>query len=351
MAARKRKEPSPAILEASRDLRVAIRQLNQHERYLTLLKHAQSLRLNKSAANTLADVIASGESELQSLSAYAKGPVPRRRRPKKPSDSTTRCTVYIDECGSSSLKSKDAFGAFVIAAIIIPDEDYQKLDRLWKKWKADNLGSATRMIHEPDIRRGQGPFSFSRNTQKRTAVINSLNEFIAKLDFSAIACVVNRNEYVKKIGHNAMDSSLPEHPYLMTLDFLLERVVLVLQNQFNNAQARIVAEARGPLEDAILQYEYVRLQIEGTSYISPAWFRQQLHTAIDFRTKKENSTGLQLADLLARPCGEKVLDPSSTPDRWHEFQGKLCRGQETAHSILGLKIVPWDDCYEDLCKS
>jgi hypothetical protein len=131
----------------------------------------------------------------------------------------------------------------------------------------------------------------------------------------------------------------------------MERIVMILEGQFNGSRAFVYAEARGPLEDALLQHEYVRLQLDGTSYVSPSWFRHQLTPAILFRTKKDNVTGLQIADLLARPCGEKVLNLPTTPNRWLDFRTKLCPGQETAHSILGLKIVPWHDRYEDIGKS
>ena len=137
----------------------------------------------------------------------------------------------------------------------------------------------------------------------------------------------------------------------MALDFLLERIVLALETHFNGAYGHIIAEARGPREDALLQYEYVRLHLDGTSYISPSWFRQQLAPSIEFKIKKDNISGLQIADLLARPCGEKILDPSSSPVRWPQFRGKLCPGQETAHSILGLKVVPWGQRYADIWKS
>lgn len=349
---RRRKKSSPEELAASRDTRIATRHLDQHERYLALLHHAQRIRLNSNVPDTLAGIIASGEAELQGLRARATGKVSPRRRPQITSDDpANKCTIFVDECGASSLTADDEFKAFVIAAIIVPDEDYPKLDEQWKRWKADNLGSPNKFIHEPNLRRGTGPFYFNKDTNKRSLVIQSLQELVAKLDFTAVACVVNRPEYVAQVGLDSLDESLPSHPYLMTLDFLMERLVMVLERQFNGARAHVVAEARGPLEDALLQYEYVRLQIDGTSYISASWFRQQLATAIEFRTKKENCTGLQLADLLARPCGEKVLAPSTTPDRWPEFRGKLCCGQETAHSILGLKVVPWHERYVDIWKS
>ncbi len=345
------KKSTSEELTANRDTRVAVKRLEQHERYLTLLAHAQRIRLNSKAPDQLKTVITSGQDELQGLRSQANQKIQPRRRPKKPRNPLDRCLIFIDECGTSSLAAPDPFNAFVVAAIIIREEDYPKLNKQWKRWKHWNLGSAKKTIHEPDLRRGIGPFFFRRDTEKRSKVIQSLSDLIAKLDFAAVACVVNRPEYVAEFGLNSMDISLPEHPYLMTLDFLMERIVLILDTQFDGAPAHIIAEARGPREDALLQYEYVRLQIDGTSYISPSWFRQQLSPAIEFKTKKDNCSGLEIADLFARPCGEKILDPSSTPTRWPEFHDKICRGQETAHSVLGIKVVPWHDRYINVCKS
>lgn len=347
-----RKESRPEDLAACRDTRLAVRCLDQHERYLALLRHAQRLRQNNNRPDDLAPIIAAGQGELQGLRLRASGTIWPRRRPKHAeSDQDSTCTFFIDECGTPSLAADDPFKAFVLAAVIIPDKDYSQIDQRWKRWKARHLGSANKVIHEPDLRLGKGPFDFAGDVTKRDRVAESIHKLIARLDFGAVSCVVNRPEYVAQVGNQRLDDSLPIHPYLMALDFLMERVVLALQGQFNCVTARVVAEARGPVEDAMLQYEYVRLRLEGTSYISPAWFRQQLGTAIEFKTKKENCTGLQLADLLARPCGEKVLNPSITPNRWPEFRSKLCQGKETLHSILGFKIVPWQDRYEDIWKS
>ena len=343
---------TPEELAASRDTRIAIRQLDHQERYLALLRQAQRIRINSNAPDTLSDVILAGESELQRLRLQAGGKVSPRRRPLRPdTDPNDMCTIFVDECGSHSLTSKDGFDAFVLAAIIVPDKHYPQLDTEWKHWKTDNLGSPNKVIHEPNVRRGTGPFYFNKDTTKRASVVQSLQKLLAGIEFLAVTCVVNRVDYMAQVGLQGLDKSLPIHLYLMTLDFLMERLVIVLEKQCGSARARVIAEARGPLEDALLQYEYVRLHIDGTSYISASWFRQQLVPAIEFRTKKENCSGLQIADLLARPCGEKVLDPSKTPERWPAFRKKLCPGQETAHSILGLKIVPWHERYADLWKS
>jgi len=199
--------------------------------------------------------------------------------------------------------------------------------------------------------KGRGTFNFGGSESRRAVAREALREQIAQMDFMGIACVISRPEYVKAHGIQPIDSSLPHQVYLMMMDFIAERIVIALDNHFGGAKARLIAESRGPLEDMLLQYEFARVGIDGTSYISGAWFRHQLCPGIDFQKKDRNSTGLQLPDLLARPCAEKVLDPSSVPDRWREFRDKLCPDRETEHSILGLKIVPWDEKYVDIWKS
>jgi hypothetical protein len=242
--------------------------------------------------------------------------------------------------------AQDAFPVFVLATTIIRDVDLQVVDGKWKRWKHDNLGSDA-IVHEPDVRRGKPPF----RGPSGQAAIAKLPEILTELDFAALAVVVHREDYVTDFGTGPIDASLPAHAYLLALDFLMERVVLALDAQFGGAKALLVAESRGPKEDAQLQHEFSRLHLEGTSYISAAWFRQQLHPGIQFLSKTDNSTGLQLADLFARPVAEKVAQPDQDPPRWAEFREKLCPAVETKNSILGLKIVPWREHYRGLWKS
>jgi len=239
----------------------------------------------------------------------------------------------------------------VLAAVIVPDSHLAELDDAWRTWKQQTLGSSSKLVHEPDTRNHGKSFWLDGNYERRQAAFASLSRQLETMDFTCAVCVVNREEYIRLYGEGPVDKTLPQHLYLMALTFLMERIVMILDANHKGARARIIAEARGPKDDAFLQYEFVRLHLDGTSYVSAAWFRQQLEPAIRFVKKTDNNTGLQLADLLARPCGEKVLNPTSTPTRWPQFRDKLCQGQETTHSILGFKIFPWDNRYIDIWTS
>jgi Protein of unknown function (DUF3800) len=339
----------PEELEASRDERVATRRREKMEQYVAALRRAEHLRREGGGGEddpVIRDLLSRADSEFRTLQRRAGGPVFSRRRPKKRADAGT-CTVYLDECGSHELSAPDPYPVFALSAVIVPEADYSNLDARWKGWKAEVLGQHDAIVHEPTVRNRLGPFGGSDGPQ----VIEKLTRELGELDFTGIICAVHRANYIADFGLGPLDESLPAHVYLMTLDFLLERVVMALDTVFGGARAEVVAESRGPREDALLQYEFARLHLDGTSYIAPGWFRQQLAPGVVFRSKGANITGLQLADLIARPVADKVADPNSTPPRWPEVRRKLCVGQETKHSILGLKVLPWREEYEDLWKS
>jgi len=341
------REPTSADLEDSRDARIARHQLGRLEICANYLEQAAQIRAesNRPEDPELTRLIKRTREECRILKGKCSGRVESRRRPRS-QPSADSCTIYLDECGQHVVAAADAFPVFVLAAVIIRDVDFAVVDAKWKRWKHDNFGSDA-IIHEPDIRRLNPPF---RGLSGQSA-IESLPTILNELDFASIAVVVHRADYVSDFGTGAIDASLPAHAYLMALDFLMERAVLALDGQFGGAKATLVAESRGPKEDALLQYEFARLHLDGSSYISAGWFRQQLQPGIRFLSKHDNDTGLQLADLLARPVGEKVAEPDEDPARWSVFREKLCPGQETKNSIVGFKVIPWRDRYRDIWKS
>lgn len=346
-----RTQPDVADLEQSRDVRIVRRLLEKQEEYEALLRRAAIVRQDAGLATdaALAELIQQAQARRADLQLRADGRVFPRKRPRAsvphPSDS---CLIFLDECGAHHLAAVDTFPVFCLAAVVVREDAYRSLDLQFSAWKARDLSSADFVVHEPDIRSRLGPW----RGPERATILEALRHMLDGLDFAVVASVLRRSEYIAQWGHGAPDRSLPDHPYLMSLDFLFERLVMALAARFNGGRAKVIAESRGLKEDALLQYEFARLHLEGTSYISAAWFRQQLHPGIHFEGKGGTyATGLQLADLAARPIAEKVADPTSEPDRWAEIRGKLCPGVETKNSILGLKVLPWDPIFADLWKS
>ena len=61
---------------------------------------------------------------------------------------------------------------------------------------------------------------------------------------------------------------------------------------------------------------------------------------IFFANKKTNSTGLQLADLTARPIGRHILDPLQPNRAWDIIESKLYRAPPSGEDGFGLKVFP-----------
>lgn len=262
------REPTPQELEDSRDARVAMQQLDRLEIGVHYLEQADRLRAesNQPVEPELAHIIKRARTRCLQLKAECSGRVESRRRPRS-QPSADGYTIYLDECGPHVMAASDAFPVFVLAAAIIRDVDYRVVDAKWKRWKHDNLGSDA-IVHEPDVRRRNPPF----RGMDGEAATKKLPEILSGLDFAALAVVVHRADYVTDFGTGPIDASLPAHAYMMALDFLMERAVFALDSQFGGAKAALVAESRGPKEDALLQNEFSRLHLDGTSYISPSWF-------------------------------------------------------------------------------
>ncbi len=340
------KDRPASDLEATRDARLATERLVTQQEYHFLIRRARDLHARVGIdTGELDALLAKSGHALNRLKDAARGKVYGRKRPQ--GTNKDEILVFLDECGDWNLSDTADFDVFALAAVLVPAATYERtLDPMWKGWKATNLGSAAELVHEPDIRYRR--YGFKNATPELLA---SLDQVLAELPFHAVVCVIRRSAYQSQFGTEAMDESLPNIGYLMALDFVLERVVMAMDRLWGGGVGTIIAEARGPYEDALIQFEAARLHLAGTSYISSSWFRQQLKPGIEFLTKRDNSTGLQIADLVVRPCADRIIDPASTPTRWDAVRGHLCDGIETKHSIIGLKVLPWDDQFADIWKS
>lgn len=101
----------------------------------------------------------------------------------------------------------------------------------------------------------------------------------------------------------------PTNPYHIALRYGLERLFYFLRQQHaEQYTTHIVVEQRGKVEDNELELEFYRV-CDGDNYD-----KQKLPFNLVFADKQSHSTGLQLADLIARPIGLKTLKPEQ-PNR------------------------------------
>jgi len=98
----------------------------------------------------------------------------------------------------------------------------------------------------------------------------------------------------------------------------------------------IVIERRGKNEDRKLNTHFQKLLSRGTGYVNAERLKA-LDLKIEFRYKKQNVNGLQLADLIAYPIARYVIDKNRANPAYELIESKIYSKNGKRY---GLKIYP-----------
>lgn len=246
------------------------------------------------------------------------------------SDNFSDYLVFVDESGDHGLDSIDpGYPVFVLAFCVINKTDYvDKIVPAIQRFKLKHFGHDGIVLHERDIRKDVGDFSFLKTREKKTAFLNELTQIVADAPFTLI-CSVIRKEALKQKYTN------PDNPYHIALGFGLERVHTYLQRQAAKvAKTHVIVEKRGRREDAELELEFRRV-CDGGNY-----HNEKLPLEVVFADKKANLPGLQLADLIARPVGMSLLRPDQLNRAYEVISRKFYTSANGKPQGWGLKCFP-----------
>jgi hypothetical protein len=144
---------------------------------------------------------------------------------------------------------------------------------------------------------------------------------------------VNKEELIKTYGKAAND------PYTLSLSFIIERLIFCLDQMDKDARVNIKVEKRGKNEDNLLLAHYNSILDKGTYFVS----RDRLHNAIlslKFHAKRDNVTGLQLADLCAYPLARHLLSPKVPYLSFDVVKEKIYCDRKGNFRGYGLKLFP-----------
>jgi len=238
--------------------------------------------------------------------------------------------VYVDESGDHNLSTPDTeFPVFVLTFCIFRKEEYigtivPALERI----KFKHFGHDMVVLHERDIRKATGPFTFLTDRTRRQEFMTDLNEWVETSEFTIIAIVILKGEFAKRHPE-------PPNPYHVALKLGLERVEKCLRRREPPLRAtHIVFESRGKREDDELELEFRRV-CGGENYRNEA-----LPFQFVLASKQVNSSGLQLADLTARPIGRYVINPGQTNRAFAIIEKKLDWSTNGQIEGYGLKTYP-----------
>ena len=242
--------------------------------------------------------------------------------------------VYVDESGDHGMQTVDPnYPVFVLAFCVFYKRHYcEKVVPALQKFKFNHFGHDHVVLHEHEIRKEKGSFKFQSRHHKHD-FLNQLTGIIDVSNFILISCLIDKGRLRDK-------QEQLSNPYHLALGFCLETLYEFLQEKSqDDTLTHVVVECRGAKEDKDLELEFRRICDSANRQ------SRRLPFEIVFADKKTNSSGLQLADLVARPVGVSILRPNQENRAFDVLKRKFfCSGGRNkvgeGFENWGLKIYP-----------
>jgi len=203
--------------------------------------------------------------------------------------------VYVDESGHAAPEPDPHFPCFVLAFCLFEKATYtRKIAPEMQRLKFTFFGHDMVVFHEREIRKAIDDFAFLKNPRLRDEFHQHLNRLIETSDFTVIS------KYIAKDGNHLPGDNL----YHIALQSCLENLYEMLGELGQvDKTTHVVFEERGKNEDRLLELEFRRICAGENRH-------QMTYPFVPIMaSKKANSTGLQFADLFARPIGLSNLRP------------------------------------------
>ncbi len=230
--------------------------------------------------------------------------------------------IFVDESGDHGLKSIDPeFPVFALVFVLIKKEDYvQTVVPAFQRLKCKYWGHDQIILHENDIRKEKGYFGLLRtNADLRKNFYNDLASMLEVMPFEYCASIIDKEKLKKRYPD-------PFSPYEISLLFCMERVFdMLLSRHQGGKRIHLIIEGRGVKEDRDLELEFHRIINNQSSWGCFDYDFQRFSFEMVFTDKRSNSSGLQLADLLARPTALHFLRPQQKNRAWEIIVPKLKR--------------------------
>lgn len=243
--------------------------------------------------------------------------------------------VYVDESGDHGMQTIDGkYPVFVLAFCIFHKKHYtRKVVAAVEDLKFKHFGHDHIVLHERDIRKETGDFKTFQTKAEKHQFISELTDVIQESNFILVSCIIDKEGLRAK-------AALPDNPYHLALGFCVETLYEFLcEKGQQQLTTHVVVERRGVQEDDDLELEFRRM-CDGEN----KW-RIQLPFEIVFADKRVNSSGLQLADLVARPIGMSFVRQGQENRAFEVLKEKFyCSGGRAnvgvGYQDMGLKIYP-----------
>lgn len=241
--------------------------------------------------------------------------------------------MFVDECGDPVLKNiNEDFPVFTLCGIIVSKPQLKSLEKKIAELKKHFWGEKEIILHSRDVRKHQRGFEVLLNTDVKRDFYERINAIIGDDGaFTIVSCSILKFPYIERNGRNG-------DIYGLALSRLIERSIFYLDEIGNKvgSDLNIIMEMRGKKEDNVLAGYYNMFKTKGTKWLTPERLNSHL-AKFKFLSKKQNVTGLQVADLVAYPIARYVLNPNAVNLAYEVFRCNIFSDGDT---MLGLKIIP-----------
>ena len=240
--------------------------------------------------------------------------------------------LFLDEAGDHNLLIVDKdYPIFVLGGCIIDEKEHeQKAEPLISEFKKKLFGTDKLILHFRDYARSINGFEKMRLKNFRHQFYSELKEILHKIEFSLIACLIDKKSHLHRYDLRAVD------PYLLSLEVLVEKFTIYLRE--NHDKGIIIAESRSPQLDNELNLSFLGLKINGTRFTKAKEITERISN-FTIRKKEENIPGLQIIDSVVSPIGRKYLGYKDYLD-YSLVESKLQKNKEGKHMGYGMVVLP-----------
>ena len=241
--------------------------------------------------------------------------------------------IFADETGDHGFGSaQTAFPVLAISFMLIRKKDYANLlVPKVKNFKHKYWGHDCVILHEREIRRMTGDFSFLTNPETKEKFMADLNFLISELPVYFNSIIIHKNA-----PENKLISEWLQNPYHRTFMYCLISTDLFLEDQGQLRKlTTIISEQRGKNEDNELRFGFDIFQSNLKRILNNQF-------NLNLRPKHANDEGLQIADLAVRPIAKLALNPLEPNRAIDMLRNKLVyTSYLTEHGLMSLIDNKW----------
>lgn len=207
--------------------------------------------------------------------------------------------LYIDESGTHKYSNSEAINErylCLMGVIISAEHNHSFICPKWEELRdiftEDKDFPA--IFHLSDVINRKNGFSKLYNPTTKQDFNEKYLALLEAGEFTLCCVVLDKKLHIERYGTSAM------HPYHYCLNVLLERYVKFLISV--DGTGDVLAEARGKVEDNLLQSEFLWFYENGTAFLESSAVKKRLTSnKLKIRTKEARICGLELSDMLALP--------------------------------------------------